>query len=365
MSAHRELTTLLNTYFHWNKARTNCFVLIIFALIQKQTVNLTKIAVAMGGTAKIESRYRRLQRFFAYFRFDYDKLATLLMALFDFQNKDIYLTLDRTNWKWGKANINILTLAVVHKGAAVPILWLLLNKRGNSNWVERGALLKRFIKLFGANNIKGLLIDREFCGEQWLQYLKKSKIPFYLRLKKNTKIRLRSGNILSAEHYFRHLKVHQSTHLYAVCIYENKIKVSISGLRLPTGELLIIAYYSLDFKQITPFKIYALRWEIEVLFGNLKGRGFKFEDTHIIKRARVKKMMGVLALVFCWAHKIGEWHNKKSKIPFKSHKRLSKSIFRYGLDYLDNLFSRNVPHAEKQLKDTIKQAFRCLMVSEI
>jgi hypothetical protein len=184
MNAHEELSTLLNTHLTMNKARSNCLVLIIFALIQKQTVNLTKIAVSMGGQSKIASRYRRLQRFFALFRFDYNQLARLLMGIFDFQNKDIYLTLDRTNWKWGKTNINILTLAVAHKGAAVPVLWLLLNKRGNSNYVERIALLKRFIKLFGSENIKGLLIDREFCGQEWLKYLKKEKIHFYLRLKK-------------------------------------------------------------------------------------------------------------------------------------------------------------------------------------
>jgi predicted component of type VI protein secretion system len=76
-------------------------------------------------------------------------------------------------------------------------------------------------------------------------------------------------------------------------------------------------------------------------------------------------MMGVLALVFCWSHCIGEWRHNESKIPYKSHKRLSQSIFRYGLDYLDNLFSRDVPHAEKHLRTSIKKAFGRLEIGEI
>ncbi|EXW59539.1 hypothetical protein J878_4174 [Acinetobacter baumannii 44467_5] len=50
-----------------------------------------------------------------------------------FSFDQVQLTLDRTNWKWGKRNINILMLAIVYRGIAIPILWTLLNKRGNSD----------------------------------------------------------------------------------------------------------------------------------------------------------------------------------------------------------------------------------------
>jgi len=94
------------------------------------------------------------------------------MYLFGFLATDYELTLDRTNWRWGKKNINILVLAVVYKGIAIPIYWLLLNKRGNSNTRERIALLKRFIKHFGKTRIIRLLADREFIGKDWFAWLK-------------------------------------------------------------------------------------------------------------------------------------------------------------------------------------------------
>ncbi|BDD05597.1 hypothetical protein HNQ88_001507 [Aureibacter tunicatorum] len=48
------------------------------------------------------------------------------------------LSLDRTNWKFGSLNINILFLAVIYEGVSIPILWVMLgDKRGNSNELER------------------------------------------------------------------------------------------------------------------------------------------------------------------------------------------------------------------------------------
>ena len=86
----------------------------------------------------------------------YDAIARLIVGLFDVQQQPYYLTLDRTNWTWGKVDLNILTLGIVYKGTAIPVYWLVLNKRGNSNQRERIALLKRFIDQFGREPILGL-----------------------------------------------------------------------------------------------------------------------------------------------------------------------------------------------------------------
>jgi hypothetical protein len=40
--------------------------------------------------------------------------------------------MDRTNWKFGKVNINYLVLGVAYKGMAIPLFWDLLDKKGNS-----------------------------------------------------------------------------------------------------------------------------------------------------------------------------------------------------------------------------------------
>ena len=63
--------------------------------------------------------------------------------------------MDRTNWQWGKANINILTLGIAFKGIAIPIYWTLLDKKGSSDTQERIALIQKFIHSFGKQCIAG------------------------------------------------------------------------------------------------------------------------------------------------------------------------------------------------------------------
>lgn len=83
-----------------------------------------------------------------------------------------------------------------------------------------------------------------------------------------------------------------------------------------------------------PIEVYGKRWQIECLFGCLKSKGFRFEDTHITKPERIDKLLVLLTIAFCWAHKIGEWQHEQTSIPVKKHQRPMLSLFRYGLDYL-------------------------------
>ena len=170
----------LKDHLGWSKPRLICFVSMLLALLRIQRMDLSRLAVAMGGETEVESRYRRLQRFFSEVHFDYDALARLIISLFGFDQEAFYLTLDRTNWQWGKKNLNLLTLGIVYKGAAIPIYWLVLNKKGNSSQRERIAMLKRFVGQFGSGCIQGILGDREFIGEDWWIWLSQQEIPFLI-----------------------------------------------------------------------------------------------------------------------------------------------------------------------------------------
>jgi hypothetical protein len=43
---------------------------------------------------------------------------------------------------------NVLTLGVVHHGVAFPLVWIMLDKKGNSNTRERCELCNRFLEIF-------------------------------------------------------------------------------------------------------------------------------------------------------------------------------------------------------------------------
>ncbi|MBL0230606.1 MAG: hypothetical protein IPP76_07315 [Moraxellaceae bacterium] len=84
----------------------------------------------------------------------------------------------------GQNGHQFLTLAVVYQGVAIPVYWLVLNKKGNSNQRERICLIHRFIRQFGRDNIKGILADREFIGSEWWLWLTENEIPFSFVLSK-------------------------------------------------------------------------------------------------------------------------------------------------------------------------------------
>ena len=70
------------------------------------------LASQFPGDALRSSNYRRLQHFFKDFHLDKSVVAGLATRLLDFKLQK-HFALDRTNWKLGKTDINILVLVLV------------------------------------------------------------------------------------------------------------------------------------------------------------------------------------------------------------------------------------------------------------
>jgi hypothetical protein len=151
-----------------------------------QTLSFVKLSQGFKGAVTLESKHRKIQHFFAGFVVDNHLIARIVFSLLP-EKPPYKLSMDRTNWKFGKTDINILMLSVCYKGVAIPILWKLLPKRGNSNSLERKDLLDQYIGLFGTHSISGLMADREFIRGDWFKELIVCNIPFHMRIKGNMK----------------------------------------------------------------------------------------------------------------------------------------------------------------------------------
>jgi len=325
--------TLLQDLFGWNLARAKCGAAIIVGLIKVRTVNLTELATAVPGNAKVDSKYKRLQRFFKEVPLNFSLVASLIASLVPHDR--FTLDLDRTNWRLGKLSINILYLAIVYQGIAIPILWSYLPKKGNSNTAERIALIDRFIAIFGVDKIECLLADLEFCGQEWTSYLIENKIKFRIRIKVNTCINRKHGDPAPVKNFFRSLPLHCAMQLKG----QRQVwghQLYVTGMRLVSGEYLIIIHSDPN-AAVVVMEDYAKRWEIETLFKCLKSGGFNFEDTHLVDPERLEKLVAFLAIAFSWAYIMGEWCHTQNPIRVKSHQRPAKSIFRYGLDWLRDI----------------------------
>ena len=156
---------------NWNEARIKFLSRFILALIKVKTVCFTEIATAFEGKAQKDSKYKRIQRFFRHFDIDFRQISILLSQLVPIKHEAWVLSMDRTNWKLGKLNINILFLGIAYTGIAFPLMWVTFSKRGNSNTKERKDIIDKFISYFGVSKIKCLTADREFIGQEWFSYL--------------------------------------------------------------------------------------------------------------------------------------------------------------------------------------------------
>jgi hypothetical protein len=135
------------------------------------------------GTAKTESSEKRLHRFFSEFDLNYRELARLVAGLMEIPQPWI-LSVDRTNWQFGDCVFNILMLGVVHEGVAFPLVWTMLDKKGNSNYKEHITLLEEFREIFPEVAVDYITGDREFIGEDWFDYLlNQTLMPFRLRIR--------------------------------------------------------------------------------------------------------------------------------------------------------------------------------------
>ena len=186
------LRQTLKPVLGWHGARLNFLSLFLIALLRVKTIDLVELATGFRSNAKTESSYKRLQRFFRNFELDYEEIAKVVVRLMKIPQPWV-LSTDRTEWSFGQKRFNLLFLGVVHDGVAYPVVWTILEKKGNSNGDERMDLLDRFYNLFPDAEVAYLTGDREFIGKRWLTYLLiEPMIQFRLRIRESAPPALRS-----------------------------------------------------------------------------------------------------------------------------------------------------------------------------
>jgi hypothetical protein len=326
-----DLVEILGKNLCWNLARRKFLALLICSITKLQTVCFVKIAQDLKSDVKYESNLRRIQRFFAEFVFNQDIVAKLIFSLLPEQTQ-YKLCLDRTNWKYGKADINILVLSVCYEGLSIPILWKMLPKRGNSNSEERKELLLQYVRLFGTETIHSLLADREFIGDDWFDELIFSKVPFYIRIRSNMHIKVPGKGTKKAFWLFNDLALNAARQ-YRKPLYLNEKLVYLSGLKVLNAdnkvEFVIIASYNFNEQSLVH---YADRWQTETMFKALKSSGYNIEQTHLTDQNKISKLIAVLSMAFIWAYRIGLYlHKNVCPIKIKKHGRKAYSYFKYGL----------------------------------
>ena len=329
--ANYELIRSLGVVQH--KSRQEFLDLMIGGIMKSRSVQFCEIANSINRPIKTESLERQIQDFFQKTEIDYRQLMVYFLCFI--HHDGLQLSIDRTEWDFGKTQINVLCVIVSIGKMGVPLYFEMLdNKSGNSNWEDRISLFKEIIGVVGISRIELLTMDREFIGHKWLNWLKFQKIDFCVRVPKSHTIRLLSGEILKAEAI---LKEEGSTCFESVVVDGVIVNCSISVDK--NGDLLYLIG-TLKPSALKPF--YKKRWTIEVFFQALKGRGFNLEQSRLRCLKKYRKLFAIacMAYTLCWA--VGIEAAKNDPVKPKKHGYPQFSGFRRGLNLFRKYFKNQI-----------------------
>jgi Transposase DDE domain len=339
-SLKREITQILHDApIVDNFARKTFVSLFVMALIQLRKVQFSELATVLNEDVKIASNQNRIEDFFRQVSLNFEAVARLMLALLPRKAK-LRLTIDRTEWDFGKCQVNILMVLVGCGELQLPFYWELLdNKSGNSSSQDRIDLLEKCFAVLDKKRIGLVVGDREFVGQKWIKYLKDNSLNFVMRFPK-------SHSFTTNE---------EDTYLISdlnLAIGErfSEVNCRVDGCwgnvwikRLDETEYLYL-FGSVEVKHLG--QLYRKRWSIEAFFQNLKGRGFNLESTHLRSLEKLSKLVALVSLSYAFCGSLGlYYHQKVQPVKTKKHGYKANSFARYGLNQLRALMKGEVHQA--------------------
>jgi len=334
---HKTLAAFFNQYLPADQRVVDCLVYILFSVIRARTVNLDEMALTYAAPlgVKKDSLVRRFQRFFLRSCLSAGRVGAITIALLS--PGPVVISIDRTNWKFGKTHVNLLIAGVCFYNVALPIAWTVLpasTKRGNSKTLHRKRIINQVLALLPTERIEAFVGDREFIGSKWISYLNKKSIPFVIRIRNTISVDGISAKEAIAKGLLSAKKrQNRKFHVCGVDVY-----ITIKNLRYKRQKngtykreklILISNKYSNERRMLGYYK---QREAIEHLFSHWKKRGFDFESTHMVEDKKLEQWIGILTICVSVCLLWGAKREKEEPIRVKGHGFRAQSLFRRGLD---------------------------------
>lgn len=311
--------------------------ILVSLLQQHQKLTIGGLAAHLEYPITLESRRKKLQRFFASPAISLGRLWLPLAALWLAQifkpGETVYVVIDRTDWKMN----NLLVVSVVFGKYALPLYYKSLPRLGNSHLNYQKQVL-RMVKGVVEPYQVVVLGDREFCSVKLAKWLQEQGFGYCLRLRKNICIE-QEGELVQ----LKNLGLSPGMELFYDKVQVTRIKgygkhnVVGSWEENPGGKKAWQGWYlltSLGFKDAV--SAYKMRWGIEVMFKNSKSGGYHMEGT-TASRKRFDAMIIMMFIAYTSAvltgvrieqYKVEKYVSRRQE---PKRKEARTSVFKMGL----------------------------------
>lgn len=230
---------------------------------------------------------------------------------------EIVLTMDRTDWDKRQKNVNILSVAIAYKGRAVPLFWIVLDRKGASSFEHWKQVLEPVIE--GLKEMEWLsnipihvVADREFASPKLVKWLKETyNVDSTVRIKRSMYLSEdgkpeRKIAVLLKDMKKGTLSVMHNQKVTRDCDFLMNVL-----LKWDEGfdEPLIVATTLPNPEQVDI--IYAKRAWIEPMHKDWKSNAFDLEKTRVTDPKRIETLLIPIAFAYLLSVLEGE---KKKKI---------------------------------------------------
>lgn len=282
------------------------FVWLIVGIFQSRSVNLSRIAGKIPGSAKLLSMTRRLSRWLANpairVREWYEPIAREWLGRQFRHLGEIRLMVDGTKIGFGH---QLLIVCLAYRKRAVPIAWTWVKHlRGHSSACKQLALLAYVRKLIPTGAAVFLIGDREFGAVAVLRQLEQWHWFYVLRQKSDTLVFLNPeqgwqpfGSYVS--------RPGQSIWLGRGELTAKEIYPTNLLIHWQTGEKEPWCLATNLPDRTTALRLYRFRMWIEEMFGDFKKHGFDLEATRLRHFDRLSRLTLAVALLYVWLVSIG------------------------------------------------------------
>jgi len=317
---------------------------LITSIFHGRSVQLGPIATKIPTQVNLLSVVRRLSRFLdnpaVRVRDWYEPIARDWIASAVRTMGEIRLIADGTQVGFGH-QLLIICLAFRHR--AIPLAWTWVrSSKGHSSACKQLALLNYVRRLIPKGTPVSLVGDSEFGAVEVMRQLKKWHWHYVLRQKTSHQIRLPGqgwqdfGGVLSKPGQSVWLGRGRLTlkHRYATNL--------LAHWQVGEEEPWLLATDLPD--RAATLSTYARRMWIEEMFGDLKGKGFDLESTHLHTCDRLSRLTLAVALLYTWLMDIGGKIIKNGlRYWVDGAERRDLSIFQIGFRSVDRRLTNGSP----------------------
>lgn len=350
-------------------------VFVLTCILKSRSCNLYRTADFAGNETSFRGNYARLLRFFAsglgesLLRGVFRAVLRLGMQ----SGTPCCMAMDRTDWQSGDTWRNLLVIGLSFRGYLIPLVWVDIGHRGNSDVETRLALLDRLAAWWPAAEVPlktfPLVADREFAGEYWLLQIAKRGFSFVVRLKSNRQLnvwlngqlRHKTAKLRVIQRFLRRKRLESAEIVLADEYLSHLVCLPNTGTRDKDPYIYLLT--NLD-EPNRAGQLYQLRWTIECCFGHLKSNGFDLEHQGFQREHQVEIVMAVLVLLYTLCVLGGLLHETQTvprpnggmKKYANGKKYRHRSMFRTGL----LIITAQICSVKMRLLDFVNELFACL-----